>query len=466
MKSDSMNSMQPERRDFLKVCCAATLAGSAGSAYAAFDATDSATQDTLVVVFLRGAMDALSLLSPGQNHPARADYEANRDATRVPYSGIGAGLALGTTNWQLHPRAAALKSLYTQGHLALVVGAGQMAPSPVVRSHFEAQANLESGVGGGTGSGIGWLTRHLVSANLPANVQVPAVSMGSITASSLLGSTEAITMNSGQDFRLDLGNWPWNAQDNSNIAGVKGVVDVLPSLWQSSALPLAAAGLTALDALGLFRSIKFSTYSANNLGGYQPSGGANYGTSGFGTQLQNIAQLIKHNVGLRIATVDLGGWDTHNGQGSPANNYDYFGNQVQALNDGLNAFYTDLSTDAAGNYMNNVSVITVSEFGRRVQENASGGTDHGYGTVMLALGGSVNGNQIYGTFPGLASDQLFEGADVAVTTDYRRVLAEGLVARLGNPNIGYVFPGYSGYSPLGIFQTSTLADTIFKGGFE
>ncbi|HET7779258.1 MAG TPA: DUF1501 domain-containing protein [Rudaea sp.] len=455
--------MQLDRRDFLKGCCAATLAG---GSHVAVGATASTTQDTLVVVFLRGAMDALSLLSPGQGHPDRGNYEANRDNTRVPYAGTGAGLPLGGTNWQLHPRAAALKSLYTQGHLALVVGAGQMAPNPVVRSHFEAQANLETGVGGGTGSGIGWLTRHLVSANLPANVPVPAVSMGSITASSLLGSTEAITMNSGQDFRLDLGNWPWNAADNSGIAGLQGVVEVLPSLWQSSTLPLAPAGLAALDSLSLFRAINFSTYAASNTSGYQPSGGASYGGGGFGLQLQNIAQLVKHNVGLRIATVDLGGWDTHNGQGSPADSYDYFGNQVQVLNDGLNAFYTDLSTDAAGNYMKNVSVVTVSEFGRRVQENASGGTDHGYGTVMLAMGASVNGGQIYGTFPGLASDQLFEGADVAVTTDYRRVLAEALVARLGNANVGYVFPGYSGYAPLGIFQTSAVADTVFKSGFE
>jgi uncharacterized protein (DUF1501 family) len=461
-----MNLPTLDRRDFLKGACAVSLTGAASAGWAAIDATNSTTTDTLVVVFLRGAMDALSLLSPGQNHPDRANYEANRDNTRVPYSGTGAGLPLGATNWQLHPRAAALKTLFTQNHLAILVGAGQMQPNPVVRSHFEAQANLEIGIGGGSGSGIGWLTRHLVSANLPANVPVPAVSMGSITATSLLGSTEAITMNSGQDFRLDLGNWCWNSADNSGIAGLKGVVDVLPSLWQSSALPLAQAGLTALDALALFRSINFGTYSASNTGGYQPSGGASYGSGGFGQQLQNIAQLIKRNVGLRIATVDLGGWDTHNGQGSPADSYDYFGNQVQTLNDGLNAFYTDLSTDAGGNYMKNVSVVTISEFGRRVQENASGGTDHGYGTIMLAMGASVNGGQIYGTFPGLASDQLFEGADVNVTTDYRRVMSEALVARLGNANIGYVFPGYSGYSPLGIFQNSIVADTLFKSGFE
>ena len=115
-------------------------------------------------------------------------------------------------------------------------------------------------------------------------------------------------------------------------------------------------------------------------------------------------------------------------------------------------------------------MITVSEFGRRVLENASGGTDHGYGTVMLAMGASVNGGQVFGTFPGLADDQLFEGADVNVTTDYRRVLSEALIRRLANPNIYYVFPGYSGYSPLGIFQGADLPptayDTVFKSGFE
>jgi uncharacterized protein (DUF1501 family) len=469
-----MKLRELQRRDFLKGCAAATLAGGTSRSYAVFDSTTSTTSDTLVVVFLRGAMDALSLVSPGQNHPDRASYEANRDQTRIPYSGIGAGLPLGTTNWQLHPRATTLNTLYTQGHLAIVLGAGQMQPNPVVRSHFEAQANLESGVGGGSG-GIGWLTRHLTSANLPANVPVPAVSMGSLTATSLLGSTEAITMASGQDFRLDQGNWPWNSNDDYTPppAGLNGVVQALPAVWQNSALPLAAAGLSTLDALALFRSINFRNYDAlNNATGYEPSGGANYapsaGTIGstFGMQLQNIAQLIKRNVGLRIATVDLGGWDTHNGQGSPANGYDYFGNQVQGLSEALNAFYTDLATDASGNLMKNVSVVTVSEFGRRVLENASGGTDHGYGTIMMALGASVTGGKIYGNFPGLADDQLFEGADVNVTTDYRQVLSEALIERLGNANIGYVFPGYSGYAPLGIFQQSTTADTVFKSGFD
>jgi uncharacterized protein (DUF1501 family) len=171
-----------------------------------------------------------------------------------------------------------------------------------------------------------------------------------------------------------------------------------------------------------------------------------------------------------VATIDLGGWDTHNGQGNPTNSYDYFGIQAQGLSDGLTQFYTDLASDSAGNFMQHVSVVTVSEFGRRVLENASGGTDHGYGTIMFALGAAVNGGATYGNFPGLADEQLFEGADVDVTTDYRQVLSEALIRRLANPNIYYAFPGYSGYTPLGIFQGVDLPpsafDTIFKGGFD
>jgi uncharacterized protein (DUF1501 family) len=465
-------TLQLDRRDFLKGCCATAMAGAATRGYAVFDSTNAASNDTLVVVFLRGAMDALSMLSPGSSNTNRAAYETNRVSTRIPDSGTGAGLAISSSQWNIHPRATGLNTLYSQGHLAFVVGAGQMSPQPVVRSHFEAQSNLEIGVGGGTGSGIGWLTRHLQSGGLPANVQVPAASMGSLTAASLLGSTEAITMDNGSAFRLDQGNWPWNSKDTDTSIGA-GLVEVLPSLWQSSTLPLAAAGIDTLDALALFRSINFSTYSASNTSGYKPASGANYALSSipseFGTQLQNVAQLIKRNVGLRVATIDLGGWDTHNGQGNPTQSYDYFGIQMQGLSDGLTQFYTDLAGDTT-NYMKNVTVITVSEFGRRVLENQSGGTDHGYGTVMMALGASVNGGKVYGTFPGLGDTQLFEGADVNVTTDYRRVVSEALIRRLANPNIYYAFPGYSGYSPMGVFQgtdlTPTNYDDIFKSTFD
>lgn len=464
------------RRDFLKSCGVATLAAGCSSRAMAYFAPPqllpaSASNDTLVIVFLRFAMDGLSLLPPGANSPYRVDYETNRIDTRIPTSGTGAALALNGTQWALHPRATALRDLFQSNHLAVVTGAGQLQPVPVVRSHFEAQSNLEFGFGGGSGSNIGWLTRHLISGGLPPTVALPAASMGSITASSLLGSTDAITMNSASDFRLDTYHWSWQADDAAH--GLVGAVSRTNALW-GSGTSLEAAGIDALGSLALMRPIDFNLYDAtNHPNGYQPAGGANYNLAyngGFGSQLRNVAQLVKQNLGLRAVTVDLGGWDTHVGQGSPKNSYDYFGNQVQSLSDGLGAFYTDLASDPNGNYMDHVNVIVVSEFGRRVAENADGGTDHGYGNVMLALGGAVNGGQVYGSFQGLAGNQLYQGTDVAVTTDYRQVISEALIRRMGNPNIYYAFPGYANYAPLGIFQGVDLPpadfDSIFANGFD
>lgn len=246
-------------------------------------------------------------------------------------------------------------------------------------------------------------------------------------------------------------------------------METLPQLWSGDSV-LEAAGRDALAALAQLRPLDFDLYDpTNHPNGYQPAGGANYGSSSFGVQLRNVAQMIKANLGLNVATIDIGGWDTHQSQGNPANSYDNFGNQVQTLSEGLSAFYTDLAAGAT-NYMTRVSVVVMTEFGRRVRENSSGGTDHGYGSVMLVLGGSVNGGQVYGNFLGLDQVNLFEYADVQVTTDYRRVLSEALIRRQGNPNIYYAFPGYSGYSPLGIFQGSDLPasdfDRIFANGFN
>jgi uncharacterized protein (DUF1501 family) len=465
-----------DRRDFLKGCCVTAVAAGSGSrAYAYFTPPPivpaTASTDTLVVIFLRGAMDGLSYLPPGANSAFRADYEANRTNTRIPATGTGAGLLLDNSDWTLHPRATGLQSLFNAGHAAFVVAGGQLQPNPVVRSHFEAQSNLEFGFGGGTGSGIGWLTRHLASGGLPTNVPLPATSMGSITASSLLGSSDAITMNSGSDFRLDTFHWSWQNDDSAH--GLVGGVSKMNALWNGDATVLERAGVDTLGSLALLRGVDFNPYSSSDPTGYQASGGANYNLAyngGFGSQLRNVAQMIKLNLGLRAVTIDLGNWDTHVGQGNPTQSYDWFGNQVSSLSDGLSAFYTDLATDAAGNFMQHVNVVVVSEFGRRVLENSDSGTDHGYGNVMTVLGGSVNGGVVYGNYPGLASNELYEGNDVAVTTDYRQIMSEALIRRMANPNIYYVFQNYSGYTPLGIFQGSDLPpsnfDAVFTDGFD
>ncbi|TXG79554.1 MAG: twin-arginine translocation signal domain-containing protein [Rhodocyclaceae bacterium] len=313
-----------DRRDFLKGCgVAAIAAGSSSRAFAYMTPPDigpaAATNDTLVIVFLRGAMDGLSLLPPGASSPYRTDYVAARSNTIIPVSGAGAALPLNGTTWALHPRASKLRDLYNQNRLAFIVGAGQAQPIPVIRSHFDAQANLEFGFGGGTGNNVGWLTRHLISGGLPAVVPLPATSFGNITASSLLGSSDAITMASASDYRLDGFHWSWDDVDQ-DVPGLVGAVSRMHSLWNGNATLLESAGVETLASLDLLRPINFGLYHAtNNPGGYQPTGGANYSNQynqGFCDQLRNIAQIIKLNLGMRIATIDLGGWDTR-GTGQP-----------------------------------------------------------------------------------------------------------------------------------------------------
>ncbi len=461
-----------DRRDFLKTCATGALtAGLVPGARLAFAAPAANSYDTVIVVFLRGGCDGLSMVAPISGND-RSHYESARPTLRIPVSGNGAALALANSasanaTWGLHPRASRLHALYQAGKLAVVIGAGM--PAPVTRSHFDAQQSMEYGTPGSTGISSGWLTRHLASAALPPNVTIPALSAGSITANSLIASTESVTMGTGRDFKLDWSAWNWNARDRyagGAPTGFNGLVERLPELWAGNS-PLEASGRQALDALSITRPIDFGAYAAAN--------GAIYPTDGFGNQLKMIAQLLKANLGLRVAAIDLGGWDTHNSQGVPTSSYDPFGNTVEALSNGLAAFYQDLAGSAPNDFAARTSIIVMSEFGRRLRSNGSGGTDHGYGNMMMVLGGPVNGGQVYGrqTFAGLAGEALFEGEDVRVTTDFRQVLSEALIRRAANNHLGYIFPGYAGYSPLGIFQGTDLPpdytpgfDRLFASGFE
>jgi uncharacterized protein (DUF1501 family) len=214
---------------------------------------------------------------------------------------------------------------------------------------------------------------------------------------------------------------------------------------------LYQAGLQTLDTVDLIEYL--------DPGDYSPANGAVYPSGSFGDQLQTIAQLVKMDVGLRVATLDLGGWDTHENQGDGSGGY--MSDQLAQLGEGLAALYADLDGTGASKYTDRLNVIVLSEFGRRLKENAAHGTDHGHGSVMFMLGGGVRGGQVYGDWPGLRADQLYDGNDLQVTTDYRRVVSEILLRRLDNPNIEQVFPGYTGYTPMNIvnWASSGTVDT-------
>jgi hypothetical protein len=259
---------------------------------------------------------------------------------------------------------------------------------------------------------------------------------GNSQPTSLLGSRESIGMTSPDDFNFN-GNWYYRDWQRQAVRAMYGG----GNSW------LHQAGIQTLNAVDV---IEFA-----NPGSYTPANGASYPGGGFGQNLQSIAQMIKMQLGLRVATVDLGGWDTHESQGNDGGGY--FADHIGEMAQGLNALMTDLSNVNGVDHTKRLTVVVMSEFGRTFRENDSGGTDHGHGNVMLVLGGNVNGGKVHGTWPGLAPEQLYDHSDLAITTDYRRVLSEILIRQLGNNQIGSIFPGYTGYSPLGVVTGADIA---------
>lgn len=429
-----MTHKKLSRREFL-VGCSATIAAFAGArltrvAFGRPTGADSYNQEILIVIFLRGGWDALNVLSPLSGDD-RGYYEANRPSLQIPTSGENAALTL-DGQFGLHPAMLPLHGLYQDGKLAMVHAAGLTSDT---RSHFDAMQYIELGTPGSKFTTTGWLTRHLQSAsNLPPSIMFPALSAGYEQAQSLLGSYDAIAMSNPDSFSFD-GHWNYEDAQRQTL---RHLYDGDTWLYQ--------AGTQTLDAVDMIASA--------DPGDYTPANGAVYPSGDFGDNLQVIAQMIKLNLGMRVATVDLGGWDTHENQGDGAGGY--LATMLGELSEGLAALYTDLNGTGEEDYTQKVTAVVMSEFGRRLKENYNEGTDHGHGGVMLVLGGNVNGGQVYGEWPGLHSDQLYDRADLAVTTDFRRILSEILIRRLGNPYLGYVFPGYSNYEPLGIVQGDDL----------
>jgi uncharacterized protein (DUF1501 family) len=433
------------RRGFMMGCSAA-IASLAGPRWGSLAFGDPGqNSEVLVVIFLRGGTDGLSVVPPIAGSD-RGHYESARPTLQIPTSGPNAAIDLNGA-FGLHPAAAPLFDLYQDGKLSIVQAVGM---DIVNRSHFDAMQFVELGTPGDKLTDTGWLSRHLASAhNLPDEMIISSLAMGDLQPSSLLGSLETLNMASPSGFNISTGPWLWRHPQRA----------ALRSLYNAADTWLHETGISALDALDVIE-----LYVSDE---YVPENGAVYPDSSLGDHLQVLAQITKLDLGLQIATLDVGGWDTHEEQGDDGGGY--FATLIGDLAQGLAAFYTDLNGAGANDYTQRLTVVVQSEFGRELAENSDSGTEHGYGNNIYVLSGNAIGG-IHGAWPGLAPGQLVDGTDVAVTTDFRQVLSEILIRRMCNPQIGLVFPGYSGYQPLGIVSGADLppvyAGEIFSDGFE
>jgi uncharacterized protein (DUF1501 family) len=363
----------------------------------------------LVAIFQRGAVDGLNVLVPF----GESAYYAARPTIAVPRPGSGERAALDLDGFfGLHPSLTALHPLFRDGSAAFVHAVG----SPdATRSHFDAQDFMESGTPGVKSTRDGFLSRALTASPKAGASPLRAVALAPTLPRILSGASGAQTIPRLDAFGLRAG------------AGADDTARSFESLYADTVDgALRATARESFDAVRLVRDA--------NPARRAPDNGAVYPRGPLGDSLRQIAQLIKSDVGLEVAFTDVGGWDTHvaegGGEGPLANRLRDFGNAIAA-------FSRDL-----GSRMADVTLVTLSEFGRTVRENGNRGTDHGHANVMLLLGGGVRGGRVYGRWPGLDAARLYEGRDLAVTTDFRDLFAEILSTRMGVRDLTAVFPGY------------------------
>jgi uncharacterized protein (DUF1501 family) len=389
------------RRVFLKSSAVAMFGVGAAPAWLARAAAategNGRGKKVLVAIFQRGAVDGLNVVVPfGDRH-----YYDLRPSIAVQQSSV---IDLDGF-FGLHPSLAPLKPVFDAKHLAIVEAVG----SPdATRSHFDAQDYMESGTPGLKATRDGWLNRALPPArNAPSPVR--AVSIGTGLPRSLRGSNAAVAVNNLNEFQIR------DATSSNTFESMyAGTVDKV----------LNGTGRETFDAVRILQSIQKQPYT--------PAAGARYPNGRFGQSMQQIARLVKADVGLEVAFSDVGGWDTH------VNEVGQLNNLLTDFGASLAAFYQDL-----GDRMQDVMVVTMSEFGRTARENGTRGTDHGHANVMFVMGGNVQGGKVYGDWPWLANEQLYEGRDLALTTDFRDVLGELASKHLGTREIKKIFPGYT-----------------------
>ena len=376
----------------------------------------AARQKVLVTIFQRGAVDGLNMIVPF----AERDYYAARPSLAIPRPG-GENTAIDLDGFfGLHPRMGALKPLWESGTLAIVHACGSHDET---RSHFDAQDYMESATPGVKSTPDGWMNRYLHAREHQKATPFRAVALAQQLPRALQGTAPALAI--GQIARFGI-----RAGENTDM-----VQSSFESEYAAAANSvLHTTGREAFDAVKMLKTADPSQYA--------PANGAEYPRSPFGDALRQIAQLIKADVGLEVAFAESGNWDHHANEGAAVG---ILANRLDDLARGIAALVRDL-----GDRMQDVVVMTMSEFGRAVGENGSRGTDHGHGNAMMVLGGAVRGGKVYGKWPGLAREQRHDQRDLAITTDFRAVFNEVVRGHLGLADTSRVFPGFTGSRRLGM----------------
>jgi uncharacterized protein (DUF1501 family) len=368
----------------------------------------------LIAIFQRGAMDGLSAVIPyGEQayYDLRRNIAVPRPKSDTPPNSPAAIDLDG--HFALHPTLAPFKPIYDAGQLAVIHAVG--SPDST-RSHFDAQDYMEIGTPGVKSTPDGWLNRLLQARPEKSASPFRAVAMGPTLPRVLQGRAPSVAVNSLNDFGIRAGG--------QTGAALEGGFEALYE--QSANDALRGTGRETFEAVKLLKRV--------NPAQYKTAPGANYPRGRFGESLRQIAQLIKSDIGLEVAFTDIGGWDTHANQGAGQGQ---LANRLTEFAQGISALYADLREHAG-----EVVILTMTEFGRTARENGNRGTDHGHASCMFVLGGEVKGGKVYGKWPGLKADQLYEGRDLALTTDFRDVFAEVAARHLGVANASTIFPGY------------------------
>ena len=407
------------RRYFLKSSGIAMVGLSAMPAFLqrAVAASPTTTgKKQFVVLFQRGAADGLNIVVPF----GEPNYYRLRPTIAIsqPRRG-GTDAAIDLDGFfGLHPSLAPLEPLFHQNQLAIVHAAG--SPDPT-RSHFDAQDFMESGTPGLKATEDGWLNRAVGAVPEENASPFRAVAMGPNLPRMLQGKNSAIALPDLKQFKVI-------PQPGAMGAAVQGSFEAMYAQTVDHAL--RGTGTETFEAIDMLRKVDPSKYA--------PENGAQYPTSRLGQSLQQIGQMLKANIGVEVLFVDCGGWDNHVNEGGAQGQ---LSNLLKDLGQGLAAFHQDM-----GDRMQDVVVVTMSEFGRTAKENGNRGTDHGHANCMFVMGGAVKGGRVYGKWPGLADHQLNDGRDLGLTTDFRAVLSEVLVRHVGVMDMRTVFPGFDGAS--------------------